>query len=40
MELRMKQEKAFEEAKRSAADEEYIRILKKYFTMWDLLTRY
>lgn len=40
MEDRMWKEKAEQEAKRRGNDDEYIRLLKKYFTMWNLLTRY
>ena len=40
MEDRMWKEKAEQEAKRRGGDDEYIRLLKKYFTMWNLLTRY
>lgn len=40
MEDRMWKEKAEQEAKRRGSDDEYIRLLKKYFTMWNLLTRY
>lgn len=40
LEAQMRREKAEDEARRNAVDAEYIRLLKKYFTMWHLLTSY
>ena len=37
---RMRKEKAEQEAKRNTGDKEYVRILQKYFTLWEFLTGY
>ena len=40
LEAQMRREKAEDEARRNVVGAEYIRLLKKYFTMWHLLTSY
>lgn len=40
MQDRMWKEKAEQKTRQRESDKEYIRLLKKYFTMWNMLTRY